>query len=108
MRTVTPLGSCGSRLTGALVSYLAQPVAPSGAAGESLREVLKPGDVLLSEGNSRMAALVRRGARSSRAPVAVVGGPPGEAPEPRCVGEAPLAAGVGAAPPSAVGGPAAP
>ncbi len=98
MSKVSLLSRLRTRLTGALVFYLAQPVAPSGAAGESLREVLKPGDVLLSEGNSRMAALVRRVTRSSWSHVAMYVGPLEEGADPRCVVEAHFAAGVRAVP----------
>jgi uncharacterized protein YycO len=87
-----------TRLTGAVFFYLAEPVAHSGAASESLREVLKPGDVLLSEGNTRMAALVRRITRSSWSHVAMYVGPLEEGRDPRCVVEAHFATGVRAVP----------
>ena len=92
------LGRLRTRLVGALFFYLAQPVAHSGTSGESLREVLQPGDVLLSEGNTRMAALVRRITRSSWSHVAMYVGPLEEGPDPRCIVEAHFAAGVRAVP----------
>src|SRR5438105_15028252 len=53
-----------TRLIGALASYLAQPVKhyspATNADPQSLSAVLHHGDVLLTEGNTRVAALVKR------------------------------------------------
>jgi hypothetical protein len=53
-----------TRLMGALVRYLAQPVkhhSPAATADpRSLAAILDRGDVLLSDGNTRVAAMVKR------------------------------------------------
>ena len=57
-----------SRLIGAVALYLAQPVKQPSASDTadplSLASILLPGDVLLSDGNTRGAAIVRRITRS--------------------------------------------
>jgi hypothetical protein len=55
-----------TRLIGALARYLAEPVSRPAASGDvpALSALLRPGDVLLTDGNSRAAALVRRLTRS--------------------------------------------
>jgi Permuted papain-like amidase enzyme, YaeF/YiiX, C92 family len=87
-----------ARLLDVLALYLAQPVKRPCAAGisdpQDLAAVLLPGDVLLSDGNSRMAALVRRVTRSSWAHAAMYVGPLESGTDPRCIVEADVAAGV--------------
>jgi hypothetical protein len=90
------------RLIDALALYLAQPVkhdSPSTAADtQSLSAMLRHGDVLLTDGNTRMAALVRRITRSTWSHVSMYVGPLEEGPDPRCIVEADIAAGVRAVP----------
>lgn len=90
-----------SGLIDALARYLAQPVKrpnpASTADPQSLSAVLVPGDVLLTDGSSRMAALVRRVTRSPWSHVAMYVGPLEEGPDPRCIVEADIVAGVKAA-----------
>ena len=87
-----------SRLMGALAVYLAQPIKRGGPGDavvpQSLAASLLPGDVLLTDGNTRAAALVRRITRSSWSHVAMYVGPLEEGPDPRCIVEADVAAGV--------------
>jgi hypothetical protein len=87
-----------ARLAGALVLYLTQPVKQRGsaptAASQSLAGLLRRGDVLLSEGNTRVAGLVKRLTRSTWSHVSMYVGPLEEGHDPRCVVEADLAAGV--------------
>jgi hypothetical protein len=81
----------------ALAHYLAQPVrhhSPASADPLSLAAVLLRGDVLLTEGNTRAAALVRRITRSTWSHVSMYVGPLEDGPDPRCVVEADVAAGV--------------
>ena len=91
-----------SRLIDALALYLAQPVkhrSPSTAADtQSLSAMLRHGDVLLTEGNTRMAALVKRITGSTWSHVSMYVGPLEEGPDPRCIVEADIAAGVRAVP----------
>ncbi len=90
------------RLIDALALYLAQPVkrnSPSTAAdAQSLSAMLRHGDVLLTDGNTRMAALVRRITGSTWSHVSMYVGPLEEGPDPRCIVEADIAAGVRAVP----------
>ena len=92
------LGRLRSHLIGALALYLARPVrhdrASAAADPQSLSAMLLPGDVLLTDGNTRAAALVRRITKSSWAHVAMYVGPLEEGPDPRCIVEADVAAGV--------------
>jgi cell wall-associated NlpC family hydrolase len=87
-----------SRLIDALALYLAQPVKRPGSSSsadpQSLAALLVPGDVLLTDGNSRMAALVRRVTRSPWSHVAMYVGPLEEGADPRCIVEADVAGGV--------------
>jgi len=96
MRAV--LASIHSRLLQALALYLAQPVKRqrswSTRDPQQLAAVLVHGDVLLTDGNSRMAALVRRVTRSTWAHVAMYVGPLEAGPDPRCIVEADIAVGV--------------
>jgi hypothetical protein len=90
-----------SLLIDALAHYLARPVerqSPSSADSLSLAAVLVRGDVLLTDGNSRMAALVRRITRSTWSHVSMYVGPLEDGPDPRCVIEADVKAGVRAVP----------
>lgn len=88
----------GSRLIDALARYLVQPLQRPNSASttdpQSLAAVLVPGDVLLTDGSSRMAALVRLVTRSPWSHVAMYVGPLEEGPDPRCIVEADIAAGV--------------
>ncbi|HSA88975.1 MAG TPA: YiiX/YebB-like N1pC/P60 family cysteine hydrolase [Burkholderiales bacterium] len=86
-----------SLLIDALAYYLARPVerqSPSNADPLSLAAVLVRGDVLLTDGNTRMAALVRRVTRSTWSHVSMYVGPLEDGPDPRCVIEADVKAGV--------------
>ena len=60
--------------------------------------MLRHGDVLLTDGNTRMAALVRRFTRSTWSHVSMYVGTLEEGPDPRCIVEADVAAGVRAVP----------
>ena len=95
---LTLLGRIRSRLIGALLLYLTQPVKHSSPATiadpQSLAAILDRGDVLLSEGNTRVAALVKLVTQSSWSHVAMYVGPLEEGPDPRCIVEADVAAGV--------------
>lgn len=95
-----------TRLIAALALYLARPLkrSQSAAAGtesadpEALSAMLRYGDVLLTEGNTRMAALVRRITGSPWSHVSMYVGPLEEGSDPRCIVEADVAAGVRAVP----------
>jgi cell wall-associated NlpC family hydrolase len=81
-----------------LAAFLTRPVkryAPAAATDpEFLSTVLRNGDVLLTEGNTRAAALVKRLTRSTWSHVSMYVGPLEEGPDPRCIVEADIAAGV--------------
>jgi hypothetical protein len=68
-----------SSLLVALTLYLSRPIRHGGSSEsadlQSLAAVLLPGDVLLTDGNTRAAALVRRMTRSTWAHVAMYVGP---------------------------------
>jgi hypothetical protein len=87
-----------ARLLGALVVFLTEPVKGYSAATpvdpESLSTVLRNGDVLLTEGNTRAAALIKRLTRSTWSHVSMYVGPLEDGPDPRCIVEADIAAGV--------------
>jgi hypothetical protein len=87
-----------SRLLAALTLYLAQPIKHSitDSSGDlqSLAAVLKRGDVLLTNGNSRFAALIKCVTRSPWSHVSMYVGPLDDGPDPLCVVEADIAAGV--------------
>jgi Permuted papain-like amidase enzyme, YaeF/YiiX, C92 family len=95
-----------NRLIAALALYLARPLKrcarraadTESADPESLSAILRHGDVLLTEGNTRMAALVRRITGSPWSHVSMYVGPLEEGPAPRCIVEADVAAGVRAVP----------
>ena len=81
-----------------LVVYLTQPVRRYSRATttdpESLLAVLRNGDVLLTEGNTRAAALIKRLTRSTWSHVSMYVGGLEDGPDPRCIVEADIAAGV--------------
>jgi hypothetical protein len=87
-----------ARLVSALALYLTQPAGHSSPATvadtRSLAAILDRGDVLLSEGNTRAAALVKLVTRSTWSHVSMYVGPLEEGPDPRCIVEADIAAGV--------------
>jgi uncharacterized protein YycO len=89
-----------ARVARALARYLAQRVSPPAASGDvlTLSPLLRPGDVLLTEGNTRAAALVRRVTRSPWAHVSIYVGPLEPGHDSRCVVEADISAGVRAVP----------
>jgi hypothetical protein len=92
------LTRASSRLLAALTLYLAQPIKHSitdpSADPQSLAGVLKRGDVLLTDGNSRFAALIKCLTRSPWSHVSMYVGPLDDGPDPLCVVEADIAAGV--------------
>src|SRR2546428_12132568 len=87
-----------ARLFAALAVFLTQPVRRYSPAPttdpESLSAVLRNGDVLLTEGNTRIAALVKRVTRSTWSHVSMYVGPLENGPDPLCIVEADVAAGV--------------
>jgi len=91
-----------ARLVEALKRYLARPVTqgtqPNGADAQSLAPTLRRGDVLLTEGITLLAALVRRLTGSKWSHVSMYVGPLEDGPDPACVVEADVAAGVRAVP----------
>jgi len=94
----TLLARLRARWVGALALYLARPgkhYSPSTTLDPlSLAAALQHGDVLLTEGNTRMAALVRRLTGSPWSHVSMYVGPLEAGPDPRCIVEADIAAGV--------------
>jgi hypothetical protein len=92
------LNDLPTQLRRALVLYLAKPPRPyrSAAAVEprSFAKILDRGDVLLSDHNTRVAALVKRVTRSNWSHVSMYVGPLGEGPDPACIVEADIAGGV--------------
>src|SRR5258705_2245626 len=87
-----------ARVFAALAVFLTQPVEPYSPATttdpETLSAVLRHGDVLLTEGNTRAAALIKRITRSTWSHVSMYVGPLEQGPDPRCIVEADMAAGV--------------
>jgi hypothetical protein len=83
---------------GAVALYLTQPVKQPSTSPTAdplfLSSVLLPGDVLLTDGNTRAAALVRRVTRSPWSHVSMYVGPLEAGPDARCIVEADIAAGV--------------
>jgi uncharacterized protein YycO len=100
MSTGSLVARLRARLIGALARYLAEPVSRPAASGDVLAAsaLLRPGDVLLTEGNTRAAALVRRLTRSLWAHVSIYVGPLEAGDDPRCIVEADISAGVRAVP----------
>jgi hypothetical protein len=87
-----------SRFVGALVAYLAAPVRnsiPERSAGCQRQPIaLSRGDVLLSRGNTPLAALIERITESRWTHVSMYVGPLENGPDPVCIVEADIAAGV--------------
>jgi hypothetical protein len=90
-----------TRFIGALAIYLAQPIKSyihnsQGTTADPLLlgAILDCGDVLLSDSNTRVAALVRRFTRSPWSHVSMYVGPLEEGADPLCIVEADIAAGV--------------
>ena len=87
-----------ARLLAALAVFLTRPVkgySPATTADpESLAAVLRNGDVLLTEGNTRAAALIKRLTRSTWSHVSMYVGPLEDGPDPLCIVEADIAQGV--------------
>jgi cell wall-associated NlpC family hydrolase len=87
-----------ARLFAALAVFLTQPVKrssqPPTADPASLLAVFRNGDVLLTDGNTRAAALVKRLTKSSWSHVSMYVGPLEAGPDPRCIVEADIAEGV--------------
>jgi uncharacterized protein YycO len=89
----------GPSLANALARLLAEPISrPARGDVLALSALLRPGDVLLTEGNTRAAALVRRLTRSPWAHVSIYVGPLQAGDDPRCIIEADISAGVRAVP----------
>jgi len=92
------LGVLRSQFVAALTLYLAQPIKHSTANRDSdpqsLAAMLHRGDVLLIQGNSRFAAVIKCLTRSPWTHVAMYVGPLDDGPNPICVVEADIAAGV--------------
>src|SRR5713226_1306771 len=92
------LPSMRARLLAALAIFLTKPVKRYSPATttdpESLSAVLRNGDVLLTEGNTRAAALIKRLTHSTWSHVSMYVGPLEEGPDPRCIVEADIAQGV--------------
>jgi uncharacterized protein YycO len=88
------------RVVAALARYLAEPVRRSAESRDvlALAAVLRPGDVILTEGKTRAAALVRYVTRSPWAHVSLYVGPLEAGADPRCIVEAHISAGVRAVP----------
>lgn len=89
-----------ARVAGALARFLAEPVSRPAATHDvfALSGLLRAGDVLLTEGNTRAAVLVRRVTRSPWAHVSIYVGPLETGDDPTCIVEAEIAAGVRAVP----------
>jgi uncharacterized protein YycO len=87
-----------ARLLAALAVFLTEPVKRYSPATttdpESLCAVLRNGDVLLTEGNTRAAALIKRITHSTWSHVSMYVGPLEVGPDPRCIVEADIAEGV--------------
>jgi hypothetical protein len=87
-----------SRLWDAFMRYLTTPIRRAGPTAtksiESLAGVLCRGDVLLSEGNTRISILIKRLTGSPWSHVAMYVGPLDDGHDPRCIIEADIAAGV--------------
>ena len=89
-----------ARLAGALARFLAEPVSRRAATDDvlTLSARLRAGDVFLTEGNTRAAALVRCVTRSPWAHVSIYVGPLEAGDDPRCIVEADISVGVRAVP----------
>jgi hypothetical protein len=91
-----PFTLISDAVLGALAAFLTQPVKRPATTTDpgSLSAVLRNGDVLLTEGNTRAAALVKRLTQSTWSHVSMYVGPLEDGPDPRCIVEADIAAGV--------------
>ena len=102
LRRWTGFSAGRARFIDALKRYLAQPIARStsstAADAQSLAATLRRGDVLLTEGITLLAALVKRLTGSKWSHVSMYVGPLEEGADPRCVVEADIVAGVRAVP----------
>ena len=105
MREIAPVAPAAAllarmraRLLDRLVGYLTRPIKhctlATTADPRSLAVILQHGDVLLSEGNTRVAALVKRITRSPWSHVSMYVGPLEDEPDPPCIVEADMAKGV--------------
>ena len=107
-RPLAALRAVVADLTQRLAGYFAQPIAQSRSSHTEdplfLRQGLLPGDVLLTDGKTRGAALVRHITRSPWAHVSMYVGPLDEGPDARCIVEADVAAGVRSVPLSELAG----
>ena len=86
-----------TRFVDALVLYLSQPIKnsiPVLTDGQSMPTGLNRGDVLLSRGNTPLAALIRRITQSQWTHMSIYVGPLDDGPDPVCIVEADIAAGV--------------
>jgi hypothetical protein len=85
------LSRTSGRLADALARFLAEPISRPAATGDmlALSALLHPGDVLLTEGNTRAAVLVRRDPLAGRSDLSAAGGR-----RSRCIVEANISAGV--------------
>jgi hypothetical protein len=87
-----------ARFIDAILRYLTAPLGHCASASvadpRALAAVLVRGDVLLSDGDTRVAALVKRITRSPWSHVSMYVGPLEDGPDPRCVVEADMAKGV--------------
>jgi hypothetical protein len=95
---LSTLAHLRAHLIAALAAFLTQPVQRYSPAATMdpgvLSAALRNGDVLLTEGNTRAAALVKRLTRSTWSHVSMYVGPLEAGPDPRCIVEADIAAGV--------------
>jgi uncharacterized protein YycO len=100
MSTGSLLARLRARVIRAVARYLAEPVSRPAATADlfALSALLRPGDVLLTEGSTRAAALVRHLTRSPWAHVSVYVGPLEAGDDPRCIVGADISAGVRAVP----------
>ena len=93
-----PRARIRARLIGRLVRYLSRPskhlVAAVRTDAQSLAAILDRGDVLLSEGSTRLATLVKRVTRSRWSHVSIYVGPLQDGSDPPCIVEADIAEGV--------------
>jgi hypothetical protein len=98
LHTLSTLAHLRAHLLAALADFLTRPVKRYSPATTtdpgSLSAILRNGDVLLTEGNTRAAALVKCLTQSTWSHVSMYVGPLEEGSNPRCIVEADIAAGV--------------